>query len=369
MGLSIKDQKILWGRAAGRCSFPNCGVELIVDKTKLDPAVITGEMAHIIAKSKKGPRGEILNIDENARDSYENAILLCERDHKIVDGQRNTYTIEVLQQMKEEHERLVKDNPHFRKVKICPIKWVVLIQQYQKTIDRTLVLQSLKPDLPYNNPVEFCVNPAVIGWKKTKQHQEAIWKKAISRLPSRHTRFAIFSLTHIPLAIHLGYLINDRYRVRIHEYQRDAMSWSWSAGTKLSRNDKLFVKGLPKRTITKSKPVIIRVSISADVAEHLTNKIIPTACANIHLYIKSPAVNRIKHPGQVNNLGVSFRDALSVIRKYVPDCLGIHLFYSGPCSGAVNIGRQINPKMNPPLYLYQYNTKAQPKHRCVLTLK
>jgi hypothetical protein len=369
MGLSIKDQKILWGRAAGRCSHRNCGLELIAGKTELDPAVITGEMAHIIAKSKRGPRGQILNIDENTRDSYENAILLCERHHKIVDGQRNTYTVEVLKQMKEKHERLVKDNPHFRKMKIYPIKWVVFIQQYQKTIDKKSVLHTLKPDLPYYNPVEFCVDPAIIGWKRAKQHQESIWKKVLSRLPSEYTRFAIFSLTHIPLAIHLGYLINDRYRVRIYEYQRDAMSWSWPPETKLRRNNKLFVKGLPKRTIRKSKPVIIRVSMSAKVSEHLTNKIVPTACVNIHLYVKNPEVNKIKQLSQVDNLGVNFRDSLSAIRKHMPDCSGIHLFYSGPCSGAVNIGRQINPTMNPPVYLYQYNVKAQRKHKCVLTLK
>jgi|GEM_PF-1169248 len=368
MALSLKDQKILWARAAGRCSFRQCGEELIVNKTKLDPAVMTGEMAHIIGRSKKGPRGLALPIDKDLRDSYENAILLCEKHHKIVDGQRNTYTVEILQQMKEEHERLVRRNPNFSKNRIYPIEWVVIIQQTQQTVDKKLVLEALKPDMPYKKPIVIMAEQNISQWNRIKQFQESICQRTIRTLPSDEMRFAIFSLTHIPLAIHLGYLINDRYRVRIYEYQRDLASWVWPSAIKMAKHNRLFITGLPKKTVKKAKPVIIRISISAELSADLTQKIVPDACSNIHIYIKNPAVNKIKHPSQVDNIGMTFGDVLGKIRKLVPDCSGIHLFYAGPCSCAVNIGRQINPTMNPPIYLYQYNAKVQPKHKHVLTL-
>lgn len=368
MGLSVKDQKILWGRAAGCCSFQYCADELVADKTEFDPAVVIGENAHIIGKSKKGPRGKALPIDKRLRDSYENAILLCTKHHKIVDKQRNTYTVDVLKQMKEAHERLVKENPNFTKNKIYSIKWVVFLQQAQKIIDKKLALEALRPDAPYRKPIILSVQPEKIGWESAKQIQESTWSNIISKLPLEYTRFAIFSLTHIPLAIHLGYLINDRYRVRIYEYQRDLSSWQWSLSNEPQRNNKLFVKGLPKATIQKSNPVIIRVSISAEVAEHLTTVAVPKAVANTHIYVKKPAVNIVKHPGQIDELGIKFREILNCIRKMMPNCAGIHLFYAGPCSGAVNIGRQINPTMNPPIYLYQYNAQDRPKHKHVLTL-
>lgn len=103
MSIPVRDQKMLWGSAAGRCSFPKCGKKLVADPSQLDPAVVLGEMAHIIGASVAGPRGASAMTQEQ-RDSYDNLVLLCEEHHKIVDGQRNTYTADLLRQFKREHE-------------------------------------------------------------------------------------------------------------------------------------------------------------------------------------------------------------------------------------------------------------------------
>jgi len=58
-------------------------------------------MAHIIAKSSKGPRG-----DENQprNDTYDNLILLCLIDHKKVDLQAMEYSVDWLRETKAKHE-------------------------------------------------------------------------------------------------------------------------------------------------------------------------------------------------------------------------------------------------------------------------
>lgn len=100
-----RDQKMLWGAAAGRCSYPRCAKRLVADRSKLESEVILGEMAHIIPKSPGGPRGEFA-ISEDERNRYRNLILLCEDHHKLVDSQRKTYPPETLRKFKEDHERL-----------------------------------------------------------------------------------------------------------------------------------------------------------------------------------------------------------------------------------------------------------------------
>ncbi len=100
----VRDQKMLWGAAAGRCSFPKCAKRLIADPSRVEPEVLLGEMAHIVAKSTLGPRGEFTISDEE-RNRYRNLILLCEEHHKIVDAQRATYPREILLRFKVEHER------------------------------------------------------------------------------------------------------------------------------------------------------------------------------------------------------------------------------------------------------------------------
>ena len=58
MGISVKTRKLLWGKAANRCSMCDCRRELIMDETETDDYSVVGEECHIVAREKDGPRGE-----------------------------------------------------------------------------------------------------------------------------------------------------------------------------------------------------------------------------------------------------------------------------------------------------------------------
>jgi hypothetical protein len=106
MAPSQKDLKILFQRSGNRCAFPGCTKVLVYPESDLDGPVVLSEVAHIVARSPDGPRGEHpLPLEE--RDKYDNLILLCEEHHHIVDNQPQTYTIERLRQIKAEHEKLI----------------------------------------------------------------------------------------------------------------------------------------------------------------------------------------------------------------------------------------------------------------------
>ncbi|MBM3301595.1 MAG: HNH endonuclease, partial [Deltaproteobacteria bacterium] len=106
MAASSRTEKILWGKAGATCSFPSCRRKLVADATGLDGAVVLGEIAHIVAQSQDGPRGEYPPPGGDI-DSYENLLLLCEEHHELIDGQPRTYSVAKLLQMKEDHERWV----------------------------------------------------------------------------------------------------------------------------------------------------------------------------------------------------------------------------------------------------------------------
>lgn len=108
MGISLKSQKMLWGKAANRCAFPDCHRELIVDPTKTDDESIIGEVCHIVAKEPGGPRG-CSRLSAEELDDYDNLILLCRNHHKEIDDQPEKYTAEFLHQLKTSHEKRVKD--------------------------------------------------------------------------------------------------------------------------------------------------------------------------------------------------------------------------------------------------------------------
>jgi len=109
MALSIKTNRMLWGRAASRCSLSECRRELVIDALDTDDPSLVGEAAHIIAERPDGPRGHS-NLTLEQRNTYANLILLCNVHHKQVDDQVNHFTVQRLTSIKAEHELWVRSN-------------------------------------------------------------------------------------------------------------------------------------------------------------------------------------------------------------------------------------------------------------------
>ncbi|MCY4466347.1 MAG: hypothetical protein OXE46_12500 [Chloroflexi bacterium] len=106
--IPVADRDLLWRLSAFRCSYPNCQKELYRKGEAGDRHANIGEMAHIFAHSKNGPRPNPDGFSEDTN-KYENLILLCREHHTIVDVQTNKYTVKQLQHMKLDHERWVAD--------------------------------------------------------------------------------------------------------------------------------------------------------------------------------------------------------------------------------------------------------------------
>lgn len=104
----ITDIKVLYGLAAERCSFPDCKRELVI-KNESGERKQVGKIAHIIAHSRNGPRADASYSDEK-RDTYDNWILLCGTHHDMIDVMSGMYSVEILRNMKVEHESWVKNS-------------------------------------------------------------------------------------------------------------------------------------------------------------------------------------------------------------------------------------------------------------------
>lgn len=109
MAIQPVDMKILWAKAAGRCSMPRCRKRLVADASQVVPSknILIGENCHIVADKSNGARGKS-KLPKKDRDRYPNLILLCRNHHGVIDKDPTAWPIERLHQIKADHELWVE---------------------------------------------------------------------------------------------------------------------------------------------------------------------------------------------------------------------------------------------------------------------
>jgi len=243
----------------------------------------------------------------------------------------------------------------------------VLVQDLMSPINLRDIATAMAPGRPFGAPL--WVRPTVgdLPWTDAAAEQAEIIEEAIQRSRDLLPRFAVFSLAQIPLAIHLGFVLSDRVEVDCYQYDRERKTWRWPEDGAANVGSDIQVKGLPVKKVNKTGDVVIRVSLSATIAPEDTRVVVP-GVIEIDLSVKKPDVMWLRSATQLSALGTTFREVLRGIRDHMPACQRIHLFYAGPTGGAVTIGQQINPRMNPPVETYEYSRQWTPRYRRALTL-
>src|SRR4051812_3911093 len=82
--LSPRSRQVLWARAAGRCQYAGCNTGLIGDLISGNEDRNFGFVAHIVADTPTGPRGDVVR-SPLLSDRVENLMLLCYPHHKLID--------------------------------------------------------------------------------------------------------------------------------------------------------------------------------------------------------------------------------------------------------------------------------------------
>jgi HNH endonuclease len=120
------DIKLLWGRSGNRCAICKMELSPTGDKYTL------GEMAHIVARSFDGPRGDKdLPLDE--RDNYSNLILLCPNHHSEIDKDPDVWSRSKLLARKSKHEKWVSRQLDQRRIAVLPVENADFLREREST--------------------------------------------------------------------------------------------------------------------------------------------------------------------------------------------------------------------------------------------
>lgn len=243
----------------------------------------------------------------------------------------------------------------------------VIVQDVLAPINLRAVSEALAPGAPFGGP--YLVRPtyADLPWTAAAEEQREMMRELMDRAREVVPRFSVFSLAPVPLAAHLGFLLSDRVEVACYQYDRDAKSWEWPE-RKARPVLHLAVSGLPEATDNRPVEVAISVSLSASIAEEDVVEAAPLVAYRVRISAAEPDVMWLRSPKQLAALAQEMRRVLTAVRNKLPRARALHLFYAGPTGGAVVVGQAINPRMNPPVHLYEYSQQSSPKYRQAVTL-
>lgn len=217
--MSEQDIKLLWGRAAQRCTFPECRIKLTQDKKLATASFPLGEQAHIVGATKSAPRGKS-NLTKKERDSYYNLMLLCPNHHTLIDRNTEDYTVEKLHLLKGQHEYWVEHTLSESKDSIKTVQSVIYADLIDTTVEACQfdswdkwASRALSTDMNWDEDSHkriFEFYNKILGaiWPKTLPELECALKKLTYEV---HWAFETFVEHCAPSKTRDGVLVEERF--------------------------------------------------------------------------------------------------------------------------------------------------------------
>lgn len=358
-----KTQIELWARAAGRCEYRGCNHDLVGDLIAGREDGTFGFIAHIVADSPDGPRGDAVRSPQLARD-IKNLMLLCATHHKGVDvDYLASHPEAVLLAMKAEHEdriTIVAGIDEDRASYV--IRFAASIGTNSALVDTRSIFMAMPPD---RHPAEGKTIDLELSGCDYQDHEEQYWtfqrdnlrrlfrRKVKERIEQGEVRhLSVFALAPQPLLIELGCLLGDIVPTTVHQRHREPATWRWQAGQ-------------PSITFQTTEPaeqnggtVALKLALSATVIDERIRAAIGPNVAIWSLTADAPHNDILRRPEDQSVFKTQLRQLLNRIKAVHGENATINIFPALPNSAAVEVGRVWMPKADLPMIIYDQNRSA-----------
>ena len=360
----------LWAKAAGRCEYDGCNKLLYKDDLTSED-INRGFVAHIIAASPDGPRGDVV-LSAQLVDDIGNVMLMCHAHHRLIDHEQVAeHTVDRLRAMKKKHEDRVREVTEIAAAKISvPVVYGTNIGKEAVSISRRELAQAMLPD---NYPTE---NVVTISCQNSSLHdsQELFWQTEVAQLEQKYNEslkpligkedidcVSVFALAPQPLLVKLGTKLSDLHKVKVYQKHREPDTWKWQAVTKPN----------PMRIIrpedTSKTPVLI-FSLSANAISARVRKRFGVEASIWEVTAEKPDNDMLRSADQLAEFRALAREALADINAS-SQADSIKVFMAMPAACAVELGRVWMPKADKKLVLFDKNNAVDVDDIETITIK
>lgn len=345
----------LWVASGSRCEFMGCN-ELVSQDDLTRQEDNFAHMAHIVADSPEGPRGDKELSPEMAKE-FDNLILVCLKHSKLIDGKnREKYSIEDLRQQKKNHEERIR-----RQTALQPDNTTTVLRFIANIGDRavTVVLNdALHAILPkfsaddHGILLDFTARSGRGDENFWISFSDEIAKQVERDLADTNSRkrpshISIFALGPMPLLMKLGNAVGNIIPADLYQCHRDTGKWEWKP-----ESDEPFEYTTRESLVSKNKDVALVLSLSGKIHEDEVYKVFSEKPHLYEISMDSPTPGFLSQKSRIEKFRGKYRALLSLIRERHGGDVRIHLFPAVPAPVAVLCGRELLPKADPSVIVY-----------------
>ncbi|RWC57898.1 MAG: SAVED domain-containing protein [Mesorhizobium sp.] len=359
--IPAKTQTQLWALAAGRCEFSGCNKFLVGDLVAGREDGKFGFVAHIVADSENGPRGDKIRSPQLASE-ISNLMLMCPIHHKEIDVDHvDDYPENVLIAMKREHEsriEMVTDMDADRAAHV--LRFAATIGQMDSLVSTKAIFAAMPPDRhpAERRTIDIELNSEVKDdepsfWEMQSEHlRRQFARKVKERIEQKDIlQLSVFALAPQPLLIELGTLLGDIMPVTVHQKYREPSGWKW-----LLHQPAINFK-VGEHSGPKDVPVALKLAISATIDDQRIRSVLGANTAIWSITADEPHNDIMRRPEDLAIYKTHLRRLLDRIKAHHGEDASINVFPAVPVSVAVETGRTRMPKADLPLIIYDQSSQ------------
>jgi hypothetical protein len=318
-------------------------------------------MAHIVAFKHEGPRGKSAIRPAYIND-VGNLMLLCPQCHKLIDDHPDQYTVVSLDKFKQAHEdRICHVTGLGADLKTTVLQLKARIAGQSVAIPVAQVTEAVAPRYPTDAKGELIDLTGIDAEGKPfieaacqliRRRIERLYEPGMDVHETRH--ISLFALAPIPLLVYLGSQLSNKVPVDVFQRHRDTENWVWKdSGTPVEyRFEKI-------RDGADDAGVALLLSLSGKIhLEALPGKMAEQfTIYEITLVGSDPSPNYLRLKEDLSRFKDVYQAALRTIARECGNIDAIHLFPAVPAPVAVFCGRELLPKVDPKLVIYDYDKR------------
>jgi hypothetical protein len=176
-------------------------------------------------------------------------------------------------------------------------------------------------------------------------------------------KIAYFGLVPIPLAFHLGVLMNEFSEYIIFQFHHEKKVWYQEISPVEDLSFELIKTKLPQNQEKGKGDVFIRIGTSYRIEDQHTFEVLSNPTNEFDITLKQPHVDALSNQNQIQEIANEFQKVLSAYTNFLPDRDKIHLFIASSSGLPFILGTKINPNIYPFVQTYQYSKDESPKYK------